>query len=234
MAAITKVEIAAAYELGSKRLSGEITEAEAVSRLVDIYGMNRGSANDYVDALRHIRTGEVYRRTINAEAVAYYLSRIELDIGFEALELAIQSVRSHIEYYEGVSGSKSHKLRAVISELHDQKTSVNAQFQHLVGESSKLSGSARRKLLPKAGHKPSTSVVKTIVYNRSEHVVAERLAMAKGKCEHCRQPAPFIKKSNGQPYLEVHHEKRLADGGEDTVENARALCPNCHRKAHFG
>ncbi|OOL15317.1 hypothetical protein BXQ27_32765, partial [Klebsiella aerogenes] len=26
----------------------------------------------------------------------------------------------------------------------------------------------------------------------------------------------------------------LSNGGEDSVENAIALCPNCHRQAHFG
>jgi 5-methylcytosine-specific restriction protein A len=26
----------------------------------------------------------------------------------------------------------------------------------------------------------------------------------------------------------------LSTGGEDTLENAIALCPNCHRRAHFG
>ena len=26
---------------------------------------------------------------------------------------------------------------------------------------------------------------------------------------------------------------RLADGGPDTVENAVALCPNCHRRLHY-
>jgi 5-methylcytosine-specific restriction endonuclease McrA len=31
-----------------------------------------------------------------------------------------------------------------------------------------------------------------------------------------------------------HHVKQLAHGGEDTVENAIAVCPNCHRKAHHG
>lgn len=33
---------------------------------------------------------------------------------------------------------------------------------------------------------------------------------------------------------EVHHKVPLSAGGDDTVENAIALCPNCHRKAHFG
>ena len=48
------------------------------------------------------------------------------------------------------------------------------------------------------------------------------------------EPAPFLKRSDGTPYLEVHHDVRLADGGADTVRNARALCPNCHGDAHHG
>jgi 5-methylcytosine-specific restriction protein A len=43
-----------------------------------------------------------------------------------------------------------------------------------------------------------------------------------------------MRASDGNPYLEVHHWIRLADGGEDTVNNAIAACPNCHRQQHFG
>ncbi|MCD9544043.1 hypothetical protein GLP24_04155 [Photobacterium carnosum] len=46
--------------------------------------------------------------------------------------------------------------------------------------------------------------------------------------------APFTKKSNGEPYLEVHHIKPLSQGGEDSLENVKAICPNCHREMHFG
>ncbi|MCF5216690.1 HNH endonuclease, partial [Pseudomonas syringae] len=53
-------------------------------------------------------------------------------------------------------------------------------------------------------------------------------------CSLCNQKAPFKRKKDQSPYLEVHHRKRLADGGEDTVANAIAVCPNCHRKAHHG
>ncbi|WP_256325004.1 HNH endonuclease signature motif containing protein [Nitrosomonas sp. Nm132] len=43
-----------------------------------------------------------------------------------------------------------------------------------------------------------------------------------------------MRKHDGSPYLEVHHKIPLAFGGEDTVVNAIALCPNCHREAHYG
>lgn len=46
----------------------------------------------------------------------------------------------------------------------------------------------------------------------------------------CRMPAPFVRKADGTPYLEVHHT--LAARGEDTGETAVAFCPNCHRAAH--
>jgi 5-methylcytosine-specific restriction protein A len=72
------------------------------------------------------------------------------------------------------------------------------------------------------------------VFARNPDVVAEVLERAGGRCEYCGCPAPFTKRSNGMPYLEVHHKIQLAHDGEDTVSNAVALCPNCHRKAHYG
>jgi 5-methylcytosine-specific restriction protein A len=63
---------------------------------------------------------------------------------------------------------------------------------------------------------------------------AEALERANGYCERCRATAPFKRAANGSPYLEVHHVVPLAEGGEDSIENATALCPNCHRELHFG
>jgi 5-methylcytosine-specific restriction protein A len=65
-------------------------------------------------------------------------------------------------------------------------------------------------------------------------VIVEVLLRANGICEQCKNTAPFIRKTNNSPYLEVHHIVMLSNGGEDTVGNAIALCPNCHREQHFG
>ncbi|WP_080491885.1 HNH endonuclease [Burkholderia ubonensis] len=45
--------------------------------------------------------------------------------------------------------------------------------------------------------------------------------------------APF-QRSDGRQYLEARHRRRLADGGDDSIESAMALCPNCHRERHYG
>ncbi len=83
------------------------------------------------------------------------------------------------------------------------------------------------------GRKGSVKVTTstTTAYVRSADVIAYVVHRADGVCEGCGRPAPF-KKPNGDPYLEVHHIKRLAEGGADTAENAAGLCPNCHRRAH--
>lgn len=71
------------------------------------------------------------------------------------------------------------------------------------------------------------------VFERSPAVVSSVLASAHGSCEMCREPAPFVDDA-GRPFLEVHHVLRLADGGPDTIDNAIAVCPNCHRRLHHG
>jgi 5-methylcytosine-specific restriction protein A len=92
----------------------------------------------------------------------------------------------------------------------------------------------REKRLAIAPKCPKTMMVLITVFVRNPDVVEQTLALAKGRCGGCNKLAPFRTRKEGRPYLEVHHKRQLADGGEDSVENAIALCPNCHRKAHFG
>lgn len=86
---------------------------------------------------------------------------------------------------------------------------------------------------PPASVEPAVTVNATRrVFVRDAQVKAWVLQEANGRCERCSSAAPFVL-PNGLPYLEVHHIQRLTDGGPDTVENAVALCPNCHRLLHL-
>lgn len=71
----------------------------------------------------------------------------------------------------------------------------------------------------------------SIVYYRDPYLKQMVKRIADGKCQFCGSDAPFIDKQ-GEPYLEAHHVIRLADGGQDTIDNVVAICPNCHRKVH--
>lgn len=81
---------------------------------------------------------------------------------------------------------------------------------------------------------PTRVVTQVTAFVRNPDVVAEVLFRAAGNCEGCGKSAPFRRVSDGTPYLEVHHNKPLSMNGEDTVTNAIGLCPNCHRRSHFG
>lgn len=110
----------------------------------------------------------------------------------------------------------------------------SASFDDLVDASRKDTRAQRDARFQKAPTRPSYIVVPTVVFQRNPDVVAAVLERAEGFCERCKRPAPFKRRSDSTPYLEVHHRIRLADGGEDTVSNAIALCPNCHRHMHYG
>lgn len=103
-----------------------------------------------------------------------------------------------------------------------------------VSASQRDSVDARRHRLANASGLPRSVATTATIYLRNADVIAEVLARAAGICERCNRPAPFERATDRSPYLEVHHMIQLSKGGADTVENAVAICPNCHRQAHFG
>lgn len=121
-------------------------------------------------------------------------------------------------------------LRADFSDID----SVLEDFNQRLAVSLQSSAAARKRRLAHADPVPPKIEVRTNVFVRNSDVVAEVLERAAGVCEGCGNDAPFIRASDGTPYLEVHHRIHLASGGPDTVTNAIALCPNCHRLRHFG
>lgn len=97
-----------------------------------------------------------------------------------------------------------------------------------------LTSAQHRKKINQRSDLPEKILVTQYVFIRNPYVIAEVLERAGGKCERCLEPAPFIRDKDASPYLEVHHKIPLAEDGPDSLANTIALCPNCHRQAHFG
>ncbi|MYM42195.1 hypothetical protein GTP27_23140 [Pseudoduganella sp. CY13W] len=132
--------------------------------------------------------------------------------------------------------TRPEQLPTLLNELlSDLQTieDINHELAERVAKAMSDTSHARQARLLDRSRRPLKIMVTATVFDRNPDVVAEVLYRSQGICEHCYQPAPFNRRSNGSPYLEVHHIVRLADGGDDTVENAVALCPNCHRKVHY-
>ncbi|WP_440767389.1 HNH endonuclease [Natronorubrum sp. DTA7] len=70
-------------------------------------------------------------------------------------------------------------------------------------------------------------------YRRSKIVKEYARREADGVCKGCENESPFVGE-DGRPFLEVHHLHRRTDGGADHPDNVIALCPNCHRRVHYG
>ena len=119
------------------------------------------------------------------------------------------------------------QIEKIIAELEKKEfTSAAVSAQRLI--------EVRKTISKKPAGVAKPDLVKTFsnAYSRDESVKAWVLNRANGICEACSEPAPFLDSSNF-PFLEVHHVRHLADGGSDTVTNAIALCPNCHRRLHY-
>ena len=147
-----------------------------------------------------------------------------------------------------VQGWRGREIAAVLrfgNALFDQITvggppnvlaadSLRSQLRDQIRESERLTPQERDQRLRDANPVAERVAVVAYEYRRNPDVVVEVLRQAKGSCARCNCRAPFDRKLDGTPYLEVHHKIPLAEGGDDTVANAEALCPNCHRKAHYG
>ncbi|PFL57175.1 endonuclease [Bacillus cereus] len=155
----------------------------------------------------------------------------------EDTRCVLHGVFKYVQHVEEADESKWFELEKIdyYQTLH---ALTNQEYENDLDRKVKQSqinnGSARKERLKKAGRKPDVVEVVTTQYKRNPDVIAEVLERANGYCEECKQEAPFKRAKDGTPYLEVHHVIPLAQGGEDSVENAVGLCPNCHRKAHYG
>jgi HNH endonuclease len=69
---------------------------------------------------------------------------------------------------------------------------------------------------------------------RDPYIVAAALSRADDRCEMPKCRSQLFNREDDRPYLEVHHILPLGEGGDDTLINAAALCPSCHRELHYG
>jgi 5-methylcytosine-specific restriction protein A len=146
----------------------------------------------------------------------------------------------HLEERPDTSGASR---MAIVFELAVDSTGLNISVSQEVEESAytsttakqidKLSLAQLRQLATVQSSQGATAQQRvTLVRKRSRAIRTYVLKRANGICEGCDEEAPFHTKTK-QAYLEPHHTLRLADGGPDAPEHVIALCPNCHRRAHY-
>jgi len=112
------------------------------------------------------------------------------------------------------------------------KQYLQKAFEVKARKAKRLSNEEIERRAKNAKKKVGTRNTSSQHYERDPWVAEHAKRTANGICQLCQTFAPFKNKA-GEPYLETHHIIWLAKGGEDTIENTVALCPNCHRKMHI-
>ncbi|MFM1663198.1 HNH endonuclease [Aeromonas salmonicida] len=237
---ISDEQAKAAYQIAKKVFNGSLQKKEGAEILATKYGLNKNSANDFINNYQCIINGLIFKRNLKTSFIDFFLSSIYIENGFESLQKAIKALKLHVEYWEDQTDTNALSKRRLIEKFEsivEHPTTMEEyqqNFQLEVNNALSLSHEERQRGLSQVGISSSYYEVKTKFFIRNPYVVAATLVRAKGVCEECKCKAPFNRVSDGTPYLEVHHIEPLANGGEDTIQNTVALCPNCHRKFHFG
>jgi len=140
--------------------------------------------------------------------------------------------------YEITATDAKRLLRAADKALETKKSNRSADYAPTADEREfrqRVSKLREKEITttPVGQSKPATVPTTGEAYVRDPMVKAWLLQNAQGKCEGCRKPAPFTGE-DGEPFLESHHVRPLADCGSDKITNAVVLCPNCHRRSHVG
>ena len=236
-ATVTQEVYAAAYGAAKQILAGTVKPTAAQNALAEEYGVAKRTAAGYIGCFLAMRRGKVFKTIVSADGLRFMLDRVAEESSGDLI-IALQSVMSHITYLQDITGNEPglrHVHDEFVVRLRELATldEASLSLEDQVTKASADSPEVRTQRLRLAQAIPEQQIVLTRIFKRNPDVISEVLRLANGVCQGCDQLAPF-KRADGRPYLEVHHRKPLADGGEDTVENAIALCPNCHRERHYG
>jgi len=123
-----------------------------------------------------------------------------------------------------------HRLSEADKDRSAEEEIIRPKVERVYGQfdQKKLAEKARS-----AGKVPKKKTVKSSSYERSPEIVAYTQKRANYCCEIEGCGYEGFVKEDGARYIEVHHVQPLSEGGEDSIENTIAACPNCHRELHF-
>ena len=114
---ITQTMIDESYKVAVQVFDNIISKQKGIEYLTKNIGMNARSASDYIENYKCLRSGTVYRRTMNKNATKTYLQNIYDDLGVQGLQTALQAVEQHRIYYESLGHGKLPSIQAVYSQF---------------------------------------------------------------------------------------------------------------------
>lgn len=221
---ITRKMIEAAYSYAKNVYDEKINKENAIDSLEKEFGMNRGSAADYVNNFQHMLNGKKYTRTMNNEGTEYYLTKIRSDYSTKKLSNALTSIDQHITYYEGLKHGKLNGIREIHNKYKKllEKNDLNI-FPEVIENGDSLFEGAKR-----------TVIVNS--YERNPKARNECIEHHGVLCSVCGFDFKEKYGDIGAGFIHVHHLTQLSNIGKgykvDPIKDLRTVCPNCHSMLH--
>ncbi|SCX87342.1 HNH endonuclease signature motif containing protein [Nitrosospira sp. Nsp13] len=195
----------------------------------------KASVQAYVEMQRDERLGQPFIKKHYYKRLAEVFGRSEKAYEYRmqnisyVLALMGRSWVTGLKPARNIDGAVAAQIEKFLWEVQSQKAIPVAAFKIAVRDELKQKTPA----IPSGNAKPKSRRVTVTQFRCNAPVTAWVLQQADGMCECCEKAAPF-KNVDGLPHLELHYMRQLADGGQDVISNAVALCPNCHREIHHG
>ncbi len=211
-----------AYLVAREVYRGSLQREAGISDLVARMRMNRGSAGDLINNLRHMLQGEVYHRTLNYYTTHYYLQRIHEDFGEAAYRRALSALEKHLDYYDSLGRSRQVKLREFLREAVHEPEDMPV-YPDEVDPRLRLIEGARREVTVNG-------------YERNPR--ARRICLDEYgyRCVVCQIDFKEVYGEIGCGFIHVHHVVELSNIGHeyviDPLRDLCPVCPNCHAMLH--
>jgi 5-methylcytosine-specific restriction protein A len=220
---ITTEMTRSAYATSKDVYEGRTDLGEALDYLEADCGMNRGSANDYIQGFKKMMNGERYTRTFNTEATEYYFTNIRQDYGLAALRNALQAAIAHVEYYEDLGRGNLNSIRDVIAAHRILLRIEEPIYPDELDEPELLLEGQKKKVFVNA-------------YERNPKARAKCVEHYGATCSVCEMNFGEVYGELGEGFIHGHHLLPVAQLGKqyevDPVTDLRQVCPNCHAMLH--
>lgn len=221
--------------LSHKLRANQSTQTEPIERKKWDENEIRLCVEAYLEMRQKSVNHEASNKSQTYKAIASQTNRSESSIEYRMQNISYVLALKGRTWIKGLKPAKNVGSRVasmidgMITNIEGRTTGTDVDFEI------KVRDELARKVLqePIGRSNPEFKLAQVTQFNRDPSVKAWVLKEANGTCECCQKSAPF-RTLDGTPYLEVHHLRRLADNGPDTICNSIALCPNCHRELHFG
>ncbi|HEY0743534.1 MAG TPA: HNH endonuclease [Chryseosolibacter sp.] len=229
--------IPVAYQISKQVYENQLTFSEGKNQLVGDGRMNSNSAADYINNFRYMMDGIRFTRTLNAFSMEYYFESIFKDYGESKLLKALNALKLHIEYYEGLEKIRMHKMRDIYDKYFAAVPveSPDEQEQNeIIHEIQKQHQSKDEILKELKNLKETDSEIVTIntkAFKRDNKTIAQIKILRDFKCQLC---GTTIVKKGGGKYIEAAHIKAKNQKGRETLDNIILLCPNHHKAFDLG